>query len=1769
MNATIMKGERSKLLAVAIVIAMVACALVAFMPSVDAYDDTAVVEGQVNVGTAEDLAQAFNDGNVTKIVLTDDITGDFTVSRTVTIDLAGFTITNSADHTITVANGGNLTVNDSSENKTGTVDNITHAKGAIYINNGATVTLNGGTFERSMEASTSPTNNGGNSWYTIWNGGNLTINEGATVLNGNGSTTGFLSSIIRSQGTADSPATLTIKGATITGGLYIYNSDYSTLTITGGTITGTNSAVFNTSAVEITGGTFGVIEGADDSSVIWTSDYTGNTNDVSISISGATINGSIAEGVANDTKDEFGGNVAFVISADTTYDSFVILAGDTAEGTISTADGDITFSGITDVDITVADGKVEVSSLNVPTEGTFVVPETIEVVNNGVIVEGTSATVTTEQGLKDAIANDVITEITIDGEIQITSVVTVDREVTIIGSEGAKLVAVPNDGPYNGEYSEGTDKYVLNIIAGATVQNLIVDSDNAAFGINVWSGTVSLKDVSSVNSAGAGFVLGGSATVSVDGIISDGCAWGGMNVDGASVTFADAASFEGIGSVYSEDSQSSTIILPQGYDANVEMTGTWSDGNTNYIGYYNDIDDLVTNYNDNRLTKSGAVIAINADVELNTDLTIESGTKMTIPSDVTLSLADGVKLTINGSVEAPSGDDIGAISGGTIEYGKVNNDTIIWPDLEDGTIVIKDGHEYTVCHGQTSAGRIVQYGVAISAIVYDGSDKAGEYDELEATSLDNYFRSATNISGTIINPSEDVDACIDAGDYKMDVVILMTSPSGTVTRVTDTIDVTVQPTDPTVIVGIGGDDNAWFLDGFTESDNLNVSYEGITIDGTTYGLQDYLDAGGEFTYQFFVKNGDEYTLLPDINETNYMDLGIGNYRVTVTASAVQNYNEMTESVDFSVTPVEIAIDVTQSDETNIFGTPADRYMGKDYVVDNSNGFVLSGGIYWIDDINDYEGINTGDSMIFQGEETQGYYALFEITNKNTFDLILTFSTEEGAKEITVPAGASETIFKFLGDDITDIRNDGLIIHASAADSSRGVTPKDFAVSCAGLYRIATAGYNADATEAGTAINEEFTWNSGAGITDVAPETMWIAFDEKDVEAGATLTGKLYYVSNDGTEEPLTIVIGQSTLTATGTDERIWYFTMDETLGTYIGVPSTPGYYKLEICDENGKVIASANTFIEGMTGAGYEDSQDDAIAGMNGDGFPELGTSDISPETFWIAWYEGDALDGTFAAYLKDADGNILYTAPASDVANWNTTGYHYWAFSKADGFPDSIESLFDLAPGVYTLEVTLDGETYQTADVIVPGIVTGDYSETSDGAQTGMVDAGISEDVFTGNNTVADQTMWVVWYGQDYESVTATVTLPSGETWSQDHTDISAWLNAGIHSWYFSFDPENASYIGYEFEYGTYTIVIEADDQTFTYEMTFVDPTKYNVHINEWVTSYDDGNVRYDVNKVFGYGDVFYLPGTGFNDKTLDCWELVVDGVVVNTYDENAMIVFGDIKDENGVLVESHDLEFRAKYVTGSGGDEPGTEIVTDYNVSVNVDDENSITIITTPVSGNTADTGMHSYRIVVQSITFDEFGIPTTETVFEHTILSAINGTTVSENRSVDLPGTLADGYVINVYFETSAGSITAFLGSYAGVYDVPEEPVTGYYADSAAAADAIDAVFKENGRNDFDKDDVGEQTMFVTFDLNENLVGENLNATAVFVPADGSEQVTVHTEVLNFDVAGIHCWYFSFDPNNYSWIGAEIGVGEYTLSIVTDDGTSVVEVTVTISE
>ena len=195
------------------------------------------------------------------IKLDADITGDVVVPEdaNITIDLNGKKITNSVGHTI--MNNGTLTIKGE-----GTVDNITHGKAALY--NKGTVTLNGGTFDRTQENGQSDSSSGGNSYYTIKNVGNMTINEGVNVLTaeGNGELGRFSSLVANGyyNGTTydndkgvDNP-TLIINNGTFSGGLNtIKNDDRAKLTINNGTFKNFYQAtVQNHNIATINGGTY-------------------------------------------------------------------------------------------------------------------------------------------------------------------------------------------------------------------------------------------------------------------------------------------------------------------------------------------------------------------------------------------------------------------------------------------------------------------------------------------------------------------------------------------------------------------------------------------------------------------------------------------------------------------------------------------------------------------------------------------------------------------------------------------------------------------------------------------------------------------------------------------------------------------------------------------------------------------------------------------------------------------------------------------------------------------------------------------------------------------------------------------------------------------------------------------------------------------------------------------------------------------------------------------------------------------------------------------------------------------------------------------------------------------------------------------------------------------------------------------------------------------------------------------------------------------------
>ena len=205
------------------------------------------------------LAEAFTAVNSGKtVVLQSDRTESVTIpaGTEFTLDLNGKTLTNEAGkHTI--ENNGKLTVTGN-----GTVDNVSHRKGALMNNPGAAATLNGGTFTRSAENGINSNNNGGNSWYTICNKGALTVNEGVTVNQG-ADGKGKYSSLVCNEDddykkTAAPHCDLTINGGTFCGGLnVIKNGENGYLTINGGTFTSfAQSALLNWHVAEVKGGVF-------------------------------------------------------------------------------------------------------------------------------------------------------------------------------------------------------------------------------------------------------------------------------------------------------------------------------------------------------------------------------------------------------------------------------------------------------------------------------------------------------------------------------------------------------------------------------------------------------------------------------------------------------------------------------------------------------------------------------------------------------------------------------------------------------------------------------------------------------------------------------------------------------------------------------------------------------------------------------------------------------------------------------------------------------------------------------------------------------------------------------------------------------------------------------------------------------------------------------------------------------------------------------------------------------------------------------------------------------------------------------------------------------------------------------------------------------------------------------------------------------------------------------------------------------------------------
>ena len=211
--------------------------------------DNAAAIDDVQYATLADAVAAANNGDT--VTLLKNTVEDVVIpaGKTITLDLNGKKLTNKTGHTITVEQGATLTINGE-----GTVDNVTHQKTTIY--NKGTVTLNGGTYDRSKEDGIKDSN----TYYTLLNHGTMTV-ANVTVNNKGGYSSlfenGYFNQKPETKNGIANPI-LTIKSGNFTGGINtVKNDDDATMIIDDGTFANYAQAAFqHHNIATINGGTF-------------------------------------------------------------------------------------------------------------------------------------------------------------------------------------------------------------------------------------------------------------------------------------------------------------------------------------------------------------------------------------------------------------------------------------------------------------------------------------------------------------------------------------------------------------------------------------------------------------------------------------------------------------------------------------------------------------------------------------------------------------------------------------------------------------------------------------------------------------------------------------------------------------------------------------------------------------------------------------------------------------------------------------------------------------------------------------------------------------------------------------------------------------------------------------------------------------------------------------------------------------------------------------------------------------------------------------------------------------------------------------------------------------------------------------------------------------------------------------------------------------------------------------------------------------------------
>ena len=557
--------EKSRLLA-ALAVLVVAFVVLAAVPAVDTDGNTDSTSASAELVQSGDgkyatIADALSESQ-TDLKLIGDLTENVEISgdEAIFLDLNGFKLTNESADTIYVKIGATLTIKDSSADKTGTVDNISHGKAAIF-NNG-TVTLEGGKYLRSAENGISSADNGGNSYYNILNHGVMTVKAGVTVEQSGHYSSLFVNGYFnytsndeRSghvDGTNLNNPELIINGGTFTGGLNtIKSDDGSKTTINGGTFSNvTQAAVLNANEVTINGGTF-----SSNGNVI----LTGKCSNTEYNAGTLTINGGtfspgagfyivspmiwnknvdagtviVTEGVIKEKP------VMGIYQKTATYSGSVEIGTNKVEFKNITADGPITFtqgsvviSGTMDAstasaEIAAASGSVVVLKNLTITDGKLNLKD---VTIGGKVTVKESATVNAASNVEISSTGSLIvagtvtgTGLTNNGTISIISPAA-SIPLAIDGSGSIDASGAQEEGTLSGSYNT-TTTITMNTIITATGDITFVDGTTFTFKgtfIIPEGVTVTIEDGARLIAADATGKIINNGTIVVESRVADG-----------------------------------------------------------------------------------------------------------------------------------------------------------------------------------------------------------------------------------------------------------------------------------------------------------------------------------------------------------------------------------------------------------------------------------------------------------------------------------------------------------------------------------------------------------------------------------------------------------------------------------------------------------------------------------------------------------------------------------------------------------------------------------------------------------------------------------------------------------------------------------------------------------------------------------------------------------------------------------------------------------------------------------------------------------------------------------------------------------------------------------------------------------------------------------------------------------------------------------------------------------------------------------------------